>query len=68
MNWQHYWKSILAFAGLVATNASASLMQTGEPWPTDGGQWARWAVTTVAGTWLVYQKRNAPKPGNTLDD
>ena len=61
MNLRHYWKAILAFGGLVVTNASASLMESGEPWPADGAQWARWGVTIVAGTALVYAKRNAPK-------
>lgn len=53
-----YWKSILAFLGLVATNAAASLMQYEVPWPLTGGDWARWLVSIVAGTWLVYRVPN----------
>ncbi len=61
MNWQHYWKSILAFLSLVATNASADLTLSSEPWPQTGAEWLRWTITTLGGTWLVYQKGNAPK-------
>lgn len=60
-NWQHYWKSILAFAVLVATNAVADLTQSGAPWPASGGDWARWGVSIIGGTLVVYGKGNAPK-------
>lgn len=50
-----YWKAILAFLGLLATNAATDLMQSGEPWPADGGEILRWLISIVAGTWLVYQ-------------
>jgi len=60
-NWQHYWKAILAFFSLVATNAVADLSLSGVPWPEDPSEWGRWLVTVTAGTWLVYQKRNLPK-------
>lgn len=60
-NWQHYWKGILAFLSLVATNAVTDLMQSGNPWPNTGGEWVRWAVTVFGGTLLVYGKGNAPK-------
>jgi hypothetical protein len=56
-----YWKSILAFLSLVATNVATQLMTSGVPWPTNGGEWARFGATTVLGTWLVFQKANAPK-------
>lgn len=61
MNWQHYWKSIAAFLSLVATNVATQLMTEGVPWPTDGGEWGRFIITTLLGTWLVFQKANAPK-------
>lgn len=49
-----YAKTIFAFLALLVSNAVASLMQSGEPWPTDGGQWARWGLTIVLGTLGVY--------------
>ena len=58
-NWQQYWKSILAFLVLVATNAATDLMQSGNPWPSNSGEWVRWGVSIVGGTLLVYAKRNA---------
>lgn len=61
-NWQHYWKAILAFLSLVATNAVTDLMQDGSPWPSTGGEWARWGVSILGGTLVVYGKGNAPKP------
>ncbi|AYQ99977.1 hypothetical protein PBI_NEBKISS_36 [Mycobacterium phage Nebkiss] len=60
-NWQHYWKAIIAFLTLVATNAATDLMQSGNPWPSTGGEWARWGVSILGGTLLVYGKSNAPK-------
>lgn len=62
MNWQHYWKSILAFVSLVITNVAVALVQSGQPWPSTVQEWAVFGVTTTLGTWLVYQKRNAPGP------
>ena len=53
-----YVKSILAFLALVLTNVATQLTTTGTAWPTDGGEWVRFAVTTVLGTWLVYQVPN----------
>lgn len=66
MNWPHYWKSILAFLSLLATNASADLTLDSDPWPQTGAEWMRWLVTTAGGTWLVWVKRNAEKPGVSL--
>lgn len=60
-NWQHYWKAILAFLSLVTTNVAAALVQSGQPWPTTAREWGVFGLTTVLGTWLVYQKRNGPK-------
>ncbi|WPH57663.1 hypothetical protein [Mycobacterium phage WXIN] len=57
-NWQHHWKAILAFLTLVATNAATDLMQSGNPWPSNGGEWVRFAVSTVGGTLIVWSKRN----------
>lgn len=54
-----YWKSILAFLSLFATNLAADWMSNGQPWPEDGGQAARWILSICVGTWLVYQKANA---------
>lgn len=66
MNWQHYWKSILAFLSLLATNVATRLVTMGEPLPESGADWLTFIVTTVGGTWLVFQKTNAPKsqPGD----
>ncbi|UXA19569.1 hypothetical protein [Mycobacterium sp. SMC-4] len=61
MNWQHYWKSILAFLSLVTTNVAVALVQSGQPWPETGQEWGVFALTTTLGTWLVFQKGNAPK-------
>lgn len=47
-------KAIGAFVFLLITNVATNLTTGGEAWPTDGGQWARWGLTTVLGTWLVY--------------
>lgn len=61
MNWQHYWKAILAFLALLVTNVSTRLVANGEPLPQTGEEWVTFAATTVGGTWLVYRKANAPK-------
>lgn len=64
MNWQHYWKAILAFIGAVATNAFTDLLQSSQPWPASGWEWLRWAVSIVGMTYLVYRgPANAPKAG-----
>lgn len=61
MNWQHYWKTILAFLSLLATNIATRLVTNGEPLPETASDWLAFGVTTVGGTWLVFQKGNAPK-------
>ena len=62
MDWQHYWKAILAFAGAVASNAFADLLQSGQPWPANSGEWVRWTVSIVGTTYLVYRgPANQPK-------
>lgn len=57
------WKSIAAFLSLLATNVATLWVVQGQPLPENGKQWTLFAVTTIGGTWLVWQKRNAPKPG-----
>lgn len=59
---KYCWKSVLAFLALLATNVATQLMTAGVPWPTNGGEWARFGATTVLGTWLVFGKTNGPKP------
>lgn len=62
MNWKSSWKAILAFGALLATNVATQLTTASAPWPTDGGEWLRFALTTAGGTWLVWQgPRNKPK-------
>ena len=63
MNWQHYWKAILTFASLLVTNIATRWVINGEPLPAAAKDWIAFAVTTVGGTWLVYQKANAPAGG-----
>lgn len=53
-----YTKAILAFISLVVTNIAADLTAGNEPWPQSGGEWARWLLTIILGTWLVYQLPN----------
>jgi hypothetical protein len=55
-----YLKAILAFVALLVTNIATDLTTGNEPWPSDGGEWARWLLTIVLGTWLVYQVPNTP--------
>jgi hypothetical protein len=57
-----YWKSILAFLSLFVTNLAADWMANGQPWPEDWTSLARWVLTIGVGTWLVWQKANAPGP------
>ena len=59
MSLAYYWKSILTFLSLFATNLAADWMTNGQPIPENWGQLARWVLTIGAGTFLVYQKRNA---------
>lgn len=59
---KEYRKAILAFLGLLATNVMTELMKGPEFWPTDYGSGARWAVTLIAGTWLVWQVPNKTQP------
>jgi hypothetical protein len=59
---KEYRKAILAFLGLLATNVAADVMGGGnEWWPATIGEGVRWAVTMLAGTWLVYRIPNAPQ-------
>ncbi|UOW93097.1 hypothetical protein SEA_NOSHOW_28 [Mycobacterium phage NoShow] len=53
-----YTKAILAFLSLLATNVATEVTQDGVVFPTDGGEWARWAISIIGGTWLVYQLPN----------
>lgn len=55
-----YWKSLLAFLSLVVTNVAVVLVQSGEPWPANLKGWGTLGITTLLGTWLVYQKANTP--------
>ena len=55
-----YWKAILAFVSLLATNVSADLMNGGPPWPQNAGEWARWLVTQIVGTYAVYRVPKYP--------
>lgn len=67
MNWKHYTKSICAFAALLATNVATRWVTNNEPLPATGKDWIAFAVTTIGGTWLVYQRANAPKaPTSTV--
>lgn len=61
MKFSEITKTVVAFLGLLVTNAVASLMESGEPWPTNGGQWARWAISTIVGTLGVYGLPNTTK-------
>jgi hypothetical protein len=58
MNLASYWKSILAFLALVATNLSANVANSGDVAPQTAGEWVTLLVTTVVGTALVYAKKN----------
>ena len=60
---KEYSKAILAFLGLLATNVAADIMGGGEEWwPATWQEGLRWAVTMLAGTWLVYRIPNTPQP------
>lgn len=56
------YKAVLAFLGLVVTNAVADLMQDGHPFPTNWGDAARWLLTIVVATAGVY----GVKPGKGI--
>lgn len=58
MNFQANLKSVLAFLGLVVTNAFADWMADGAVWPTSLSEGLRWALTIVGGTLLVRQTPN----------
>lgn len=60
-------KSILAFLSLLATNVATLWVVNGQPLPQTGGEWVTFAVTTIGGTWLVFQKKNGPKPTSSGD-
>lgn len=49
------WKSLLAFGVLFISNVATQLTTVGVPWPVDGGQWARFLLTTALGTYVVWQ-------------
>lgn len=53
MNWQGYWKAILAFLGTTVGNAVVTWVESGQPWPTNGAQWLQWAVTILGPTVFV---------------
>lgn len=63
MNYAHHWKAIMAFTALLVTNVATRWVVNNEPLPATGKDWVAFAVTTVGGTWLVYQKANAPAGG-----
>ena len=63
MNLAHYSKAICAFLSLLVTNVATRWVVNGEPLPAAGRDWVAFAVTTIGGTWLVYQKANAPAAG-----
>lgn len=59
---QYCWKSIAAFLALLATNVATRWVTNGEPLPADTKGWITFSITTIGGTWLVWQKTNGPKP------
>lgn len=62
---KYCWKTITAFLSLLTTNVATLWVVNGQPLPTNGKQWAAFAVTTIGGTILVFGKRNGPKPRRT---
>ncbi|MCV7434791.1 hypothetical protein [Mycolicibacterium bacteremicum] len=62
---KYAWKSILAFLSLLATNVATLWVVNGQPLPQNGGEWLTFGVTTIGGTWLVFQKKNGPKPDSS---
>lgn len=61
MNFGEYWKTGLAFVALLVTNFSANVANSGTVTPQTTFEWITLVVTTVVGTWAVFQKSNAPK-------
>ncbi len=55
-------KAIGAFLALLATNVATRWVTNAEPLPQTSGEWVSFAVTTIGGTWLVYQVANGPRP------
>ena len=55
-------KAVLAFLALLLTNVFTRLITNGEPIPADTKGWLVFGITTLGGTWLVWQKTNGPKP------
>jgi len=55
-----YVKSILAFVALVVTNLVANYVNSGTATPQDASEWVTAVLTTVAGTFAVYQWPNKP--------
>lgn len=53
MQWQAYWKGILAFGSTVALPAFVTWFQSGQPWPTTTSGWVLWAVTVFGVTGAV---------------
>jgi hypothetical protein len=53
MNWQAYWKAILAFVSTVVLPGIVQWIQSGQPWPTSASGWTLWAVTVFGSTTVV---------------
>lgn len=53
-----YWKALLAFLALVATNLLTTLSATGAVWPDTTHGWVTLVGTTVVGTFAVWAKGN----------
>lgn len=53
-----YIKAILAFVSVVLTNLVANFANSSTPVPQTGGEWLTLVVTTLLGTWAVYQFPN----------
>ncbi|GJJ24190.1 hypothetical protein MTY414_78640 [Mycolicibacterium mageritense] len=51
----------MAFLSLLATNVATRWVTNHEPLPETGKDWIAFAVTTIGGTWLVYQVANKGK-------
>lgn len=53
MQWQAYWKAILAFFSTVLVPGVVMWIQSGQPWPHDAAGWTLWAVTVLGTTGTV---------------
>jgi hypothetical protein len=53
MQWQGYWKAILAFVSTVVLPGVVMWVQSGQPWPTNAAAWVLWAVTVFGTTGSV---------------